>query len=112
MDIFGTVELWHLLCENKKPLLLYGMGNGADKIIGVLARYGVGVDGFFASDGFVRGHVFHGKTVMSYSEACERFGDFVVLISFGSSLPEVIGNMKRIASERQTYAPDVPVAGE
>lgn len=111
MEIFGTSELWPHLKNTDKPVLLYGMGNGADKILTVLNELGIEADGFFASDGFVRGQKFHGKKVLSYAEACERFGDFIVLVSFGSSLPDVLANIKRIAAEKETYAPDVPVAG-
>ncbi len=110
MEIFGTYELWDRLKNKDKPLLIYGMGNGADKILSVLDKIGVKVDGFFASDGFVRGHSFHGMKVMTYAEACEKFGDFIVLIAFGSALDDVMANMKKIASEKETYAPDVPVA--
>lgn len=112
MDVFGTRELWSRLKNKDKPLLLYGMGNGADKIINVLSELGILPDGVFASDGFARGNLFHGMKVMSYAEACERFGDFIVLISFGSCLPDVMANMKKIAAEKETYAPDVPVAGD
>ena len=112
MTVFGTRELWSRLKDPGKPILLYGMGNGADKIIKVLGSHGISVDGVFASDGFARGNLFHGMKVTSYAEACEKFGDFIVLISFGSALPEVIKNMKRIAAEKETYAPDVPVAGD
>ena len=111
MEVFGTFELWDKLKKSSKPILLYGMGNGADKILAVLDELGIEASGFFASDGFVRGHAFHGKTVLSYSDACKKFGDFTVLISFGSSLPEVMSNMKKIDAEKETYAPDVPVAG-
>ena len=111
MELYNTTELWSKLKSATKPILLYGMGNGADKILSVLESTGVRPSGFFASDGFVRGHKFHGETVLSYSDACVKFGDFIVLIAFGSSLGDVMDNMKRIASERETYAPDVPVAG-
>ena len=112
MDVFGVRELWSRLKIKDKPLLLYGMGNGADKIINVLSGLGISPDGVFASDGFARGNLFHGMKVMSYAEACGKFGDFTVLISFGSCLPDVMENMKRIAAEKETYAPDVPVAGD
>jgi FkbM family methyltransferase len=36
----------------------------------------------------------------------------IVLLSFASSLDEVIGNILRVASECELYAPDVPVFGE
>lgn len=112
MNIEITKDLWNYLAESQKPILMYGMGNGADKILRVCQQYGVEIDDFFASDGFVRGHSFHGKTVLSYSQAKEKYGDFIVLLSFASSLPEVIANIKRIASEVELYAPDVPVFGD
>lgn len=104
-------DLWQYLKETKKPILLYGMGLGADKIIEVCNGKGIEIADFFASDGFVRGHSFHGKVVLSYSGAKEKYGSFIVLLSFASSLPEVIELIKKVASENELYAPDVPVAG-
>ena len=60
-------DLWEYLQATDKTVVMYGMGNGADKILAVCAQYGIEVADFFASDGFVRGHSFHGKTVLSYS---------------------------------------------
>ena len=106
-------DLWQYLAEAEKPIVMYGMGNGADKILTVCKAKGIEINDFFASDGFVRGHSFHGKKVLSYSEAKEKYvkGSFIVLLSFASSLPDVIGNIKHIASETELYAPDVPVCG-
>ena len=111
-DYPQSTDMWEHLKNTNKPILMYGMGNGADKILAELDKRGVEVADFFASDGFVRGHHFHGKRVLSYSEAKEMYGSFVVLLAFGSSLDEVISNVKRIASEQELYAPDVPVCGK
>ena len=62
-------DLWQALTKETRPILLYGMGNGADKILATLAEYGIEAADVFASDGFVRGHTFHGKRVLSFSEA-------------------------------------------
>ena len=107
-------DLWDYLALTDKKIVMYGMGNGADKILAVCERYGIEVCDFFASDGFVRGHSFHGKVVLSYSEAKEKYGaeNMIVLLSFATSLPDVTENIKRIASECELYAPDVPVCGE
>ncbi len=107
-------DLWHYLAKTDKKILMYGMGNGADKILAVCRRYGINISDFFASDGFVRGHMFHGKRVLSYSEACETYGreNMIVLLSFASSLPDVLEQIYRIADECELYAPDVPVCGE
>jgi len=105
-------DLWNYLKEAQKPILLYGMGNGADKIISVCDRYRIQISGVFASDGFVRKKTFHGFKVTDYNTAKENFDDMIVLVCFGSALPEVLGNIRRIASEQELYAPDVPVYGD
>ncbi len=109
-------DLWQYLqavARARRPIVLYGMGNGADKILAVLADRDVPVADFFASDGFVRGHSFHGKVVLSYSAMREKYAteDPVVLIAFASSRPEVLALMERVAAECETYIPDVPVCG-
>jgi len=106
-------DLWTYLASSKKTIIMYGMGNGADKILDVCERYGIAISDFFASDGFVRGHSFHGKTVLSYSQIKEKYGteNIIVLLSFGSSLPEVLSLFRKINDECEMYAPDVPVCG-
>jgi len=112
MNIEIKTDFWSYLSLANKPILMYGMGNGADKILKVCESYGIEIADFFASDDFVRGHSFHGKVVLSYSAAKEKYGDFIVLLSFATSLPEVLENIKRIAAEEELYAPDVPVFGD
>lgn len=104
-------DLWTNLKQATKPIVLYGMGNGADKIISVLDSYKIKISGVFASDGFVRKKTFHDLPVTDYKTAKQNFGDMIVLVCFGSSLPDVIENIKRIASEQELYAPDVAVYG-
>lgn len=105
-------ELWEYLKTVKKPIVLYGMGNGADKIINILESRGIEFKGVFASDGFVRDKMFHGHKISSYSALKEKFGDMVVLLCFGSERAEVIENVKRISSEQELFAPEVPVIGD
>ena len=104
-------DLWSYLQTVTKPIVLYGMGNGADKIIEVLKNYGVEISGVFATDGFVRDKYFHGFKLCSYSELKDRFGEMTVLLCFGSSRPEVLENIKKISAEQELFAPDVPVYG-
>ncbi len=105
-------DLWSYLKTTEKPIVLYGMGNGADKIIKVLEEYGVKVDGVFATDGFVRDKIFHGFKLSTYDELKEKFGDMVVLLAFGSAREEVFLNVRKIMAQQEFYAPDVPVYGE
>lgn len=113
-DINGYCDIWRYLQSTKKSIVLYGMGNGADKIISVCGRYNIEISDFFASDGFVRGHMFHGKTVLSYSDVKEKYGkdNIIVLLSFATRLDDVLENIYKIASECELYAPDVPVYGD
>ena len=114
MNINIQNDLWHYLAASSRPIVMYGMGNGADKIIAVCERYGIEISDFFASDGFVRGHSFHGKTVISYSAMKEKYNgqNPIVLLSFASSLPDVLSLFKKVGDECELYAPDVPVFGE
>lgn len=104
--------VWERAKETEKPVLIYGTGNGADKILDELQRLGIPVSGIFASDGFVRNRTFRGFPVMGYTQAKEQFGDFLTLISFGSQREEVIENFIKISRERETYSVDVPVYGD
>jgi len=83
-------SLWKYLKSTDKPIVLYGMGNGADKIISVLESYGIPFKGIFASDGFVRNKTFHGFKISSLKELEDTLGDMIILLCFGSERPEVI----------------------
>lgn len=114
MLCFPEYDLWQYLANTEKTIVMYGMGNGADKILAACAEKGVRVSGFFASDGFVRGHLFHEKQVLSWSETKQRYGaeNLIVLLSFGSSRPEVLQTILAVAAEAEMYAPDVPAFGD
>ena len=42
-------DIWHFLKGADLPILIYGMGNGADKIISVFEKYGIEYKDVFAS---------------------------------------------------------------
>ncbi|MBO5908607.1 MAG: FkbM family methyltransferase [Clostridia bacterium] len=104
-------DVWQNLKTESNPILLYGTGNGADKILAELKKHEIKISGVFASDGFVRERYFQGFKVMSLSEAEETFSNFTVLFAFGSNRQEVISNIKYIASRHKLLAPEVPVCG-
>ena len=62
------ITVWEYLKTVEKPVVLYGTGDGADKILARLAEEGVAVSGIFASDEFVRGQKFHDFVVRAFSE--------------------------------------------
>ena len=105
-------DMWDMLSSEERPIVVYGMGNGADKLIRRFDEYGIKISDFFASDGFVRGHYFHGMRVKSFSEIKEAYDDFVIVLSFASNRDEVIEMLSAINSEYKMYVPDMPVAEE
>lgn len=107
-----AVDMWDELSRESRPVVVYGMGNGADKLIKRFEKYGIEIADFFASDGFVRGHSFHGKRVKSFSEIKAEYSDFVIVLSFASNRAEVLDMLLEIDSTFDMYIPDMPVAGE
>jgi len=110
--ILSCSDLWSNIKKANKPILLYGMGDGADKVLDACQSKGIEVSGVFASDGFVRNKVFRGYNVTSLSDALAVYSDPIILLSFASSLDEVLNNIKSISQKYELYCPDVPVFGE
>lgn len=104
-------DVWEYLAESEKPIVIYGMGNGAEKIISVLKEYGAEIADIFASDEFVRGHSFLGHKVLKYSEVCEKYNDFNIVLAFATHLPDMLEKIRIMNTEHPVFAPDVPVAG-
>ncbi len=102
---------WEKLQRETKPIYIYGMGDGAIKIMSVFRQYGIKVKGFFASDDFVRGHYFAGFKVLKISEVEEIENDFAVVLAFAAGYEELIDRIKEISRRHTLYVPDVPVFG-
>lgn len=107
-----VLSTWERLMKTEKPIVMYGMGDGAEKILSVMEKKGIRPAEFMASDEFVRGHSFHGYRVKKLSEIEERYDDFLLVICFGSALPEVMERVTALSEKYETVVPDVPVVGE
>ena len=104
-----TNTIWEYLKNAGRPVVLYGTGDGADKILARLTMEGISVSAVFASDEFVRGQRFHGYTVRKYSELLSVREKIIVLISFASQLPVMLARFYELEQVHETYAPHVPV---
>ncbi len=104
-------SVWESLQETSEPIIMYGTGNGADKVFSVFRELNITVDGVTASDTFVRERYFHGYRVTPISEFFKKYEKFTVIITFGSSRPEVIENIKELAKKTTVLVPCVPVVG-
>ena len=110
--ITETRSCWDAIKEEKRPIFIYGMGNGALKIMSAFKQYGIPLAGIFASDDFVRGHEFEGYKVHKLSEIEETVKDFVIVLAFAAGYPSLIEKIELIASKHKMYVPDVPVIGD
>lgn len=105
--------LWDRLGSADKKIVLYGMGDGAEKIKAALDEKGIPLADIMASDEFVRGHSFMGIRVKTLAEVEDLYGDdFIILMCFGTQIPEVMEKIAYISRKHELYAPNVPVAGE
>ncbi|MCR5732188.1 MAG: FkbM family methyltransferase [Sphaerochaetaceae bacterium] len=101
-------DFWSLIKKTTRPIVLYGTGNAAEKLLDLLTERGVRVSGCMASDGFVRDRSFRNYKVLSFERAKQIFGpEMVVVLGFGSHDVKVIENIKNVAKECELYAPDI-----
>ena len=105
-----TCDVWDRLKSETRPIVVYGMGNGADKLFRRFSKYGICPKDVFASDGFVRGHSYRGIRVKSFSEIKEMYPDFVIAVSFATKREEVISLLSSLDEKYDLYLPDMPVA--
>ena len=73
-----SLSVWERLLQTTKPIVLYGMGNGADKIVDWCEANSVKIAGIFASDEFVRGQSFRGFTVERYADLKQRISRYAL----------------------------------
>lgn len=99
--------LWEKLKLVTKPIVLYGMGNGADRILDKCLAEKIPVVGVFASDAFVRGQTFRSYPVKTYAAAVEEWGDFVILLCFASESPLMLEHFRKLDEQHEVYAPHV-----
>ena len=99
--------------EQQQNVVLYGTGNGADKIVDFCEVNKVPIAGIFVSDEFCRGQSFRGHRVESYAQITERLGkDFLLVIAFASELPELLNRFQELSRQHETIAPHLGLYNE
>ena len=91
----NEISVWEQLKNSAKPVVLYGMGDGADKVLAAFDRYGIKASAVIASDDFVRGQKFHGFTVKKLSDVEAELGDVIIALCFASQLPDVMAHITK-----------------
>ena len=105
----ASQSVWEKLKKTSEPIIMYGTGNGADKVLDIFESLGISIDGVTASSGFVRERVFRGFPVKPIEYFEERLESFTVVITFGSSIPEVMENIYNLSEKHTVLVPCVPV---
>lgn len=106
-----ALSVWEKLQQEQKPIIMYGTGNGADKVIDVLNTLNIPLAGVTASSTFVRKRMFRGFQVMPIEYFEELYDDFTVIITFGTSIPQVMENIYQLGKRHRVLVPVVPVIG-
>lgn len=103
--------LIEVLKKSDIPIVMYGMGNGADKILDLCEKNNIKISDIFASDEFVRGHNFRGYKVKRYSEICQQYDKAVVLLAFAVFKDDLMAKVESIAERFTLLVPDIPLFG-
>ena len=78
----NETSIWKTLKNTEKPIILYGTGNGADKVLDEMQKLKLPISGIFVSDDFVRGQTFRGFKVQKLSYFSEIYDAFIVCVAF------------------------------
>ena len=105
-------DIWQRLKNEELPVVLYGTGNGADRIIDILERENIRISGIFSSAAFVRDRYFRGYKVSDIETLKKEFPRMLILMCFGSAREEVLSFVNDLRRENEVLAPDVPVFGD
>ena len=104
-------NLWDYLKRQSKPIVIYGMGDGAIKIMNVCEEYDIKISEIFASDDHVRGNTFLGYQVKTLAQVEAEHKDFIILLAFAAFEEGLMNKIYSLAEKHELYAPDVPVFG-
>lgn len=105
------ISVWEKLKNSDEPIIMYGTGNGADKVMDKLTELGITLSGITASSTFVRNRTFRGFQVIPLSYFEEKYENFTVIVTFGTSIPDVMENIFAISEKHRVLVPCVPVIG-
>ncbi|MBQ3791494.1 MAG: FkbM family methyltransferase [Clostridia bacterium] len=101
-------DLWEKLSREKRPLILYGTGDGCEKVLRAMEEKGLRASAVFASDGFARERTFRSFPVLTLSEIRKEYPERVILVTFGTKDPETMDSLRDLSREEELYLPDVP----
>lgn len=106
-----NLSVWEKLQNTTEPIVMYGTGNGADKVIDIFEKLNIKLSGITASSGFVRERFFRDFPVKPLKYFEGKYDNLTIVITFGSSIPDVMDNIFNISKKHRVLVPCVPVIG-
>ncbi|MDD6024624.1 MAG: FkbM family methyltransferase [Oscillospiraceae bacterium] len=103
--------LWEYLKACGKPIVVYGIGNGGDKVFACCQEWGLQVSAVFASDDHATKKTSHDLPVGTYDTVMERYPDGVILVAFGTYDMEIVQRIRQMGQNHAVFVPDVPLFG-
>ena len=100
------------LKNSRLPIVLYGMGDGAVKLLSILKNNSIECKGIFASDEFARYNEFCSYTVKKLADIENEFDDFIILVSFATRIDSVRERIFALSEKHELYVPDINVSGD
>lgn len=110
-DYNESEDMWTLLKNTEKPIVMYGTGDGADKILRIFSEHEIQISDIFVSDEFYRGKEFHDFKTYRYSDISEKYDDFIIVLAFAVFRDDMISYVKELMKRHIVIAPYVPVFG-
>lgn len=109
--LMEETESWEYLANTHLPIVIYGTGNGADRVLDRFAELNICPLAVAVSKGFVRDRSFRGYKVIGIDTALTLFPDCVIALTFASPLESVIEAVKQLSKTNKLLMPSVPVYG-
>ncbi len=103
--------IWERLKNTDKPIILYGTGNGADKILNEFEKLNININEIVASDDFCRNQNFRGYTVKPLTPTLKLYKDFILVLAFATQIPDLIEKIYKLEKEFNLLCPYTPVFG-
>ena len=101
-------SFWNEIKNEKRPIVIYGTGDAAERLFYMLKERGIRTMAFSSSSSFVRDRSFLGYKVLPLERVKEIFGsDIVLLLGFGSHDKKVIDHITALSKEYDLYIPDL-----
>lgn len=99
---------WDEIKKEKRPIVIYGTGDAAEKTFNMLKERGIRVMAFSSSTEFLRNRSFLGYKVLPLERIKEIYGnDIILLLGFGSHEKAVIDHIIELSKEFDLYMPDL-----